>query len=117
MKALVVDDNALIRKAFRMILEADGWTCSEASTGAEAIRTCLEERPDVCLLDLHLPDMDGVGVLRTLEARRALDETRVYIVSGRDDASVRKQTSKLGASGFLLKPVKGTILLAAIQGD
>jgi DNA-binding response OmpR family regulator len=117
MKALLVDDNALIRKAFRMTLEAEGWICCEASNGADAIRRCMEESPEVCLLDLHLPDMDGVAVLRTLGAREVLDTMRVYIVSGRDDFAVRKKTAELGARGFLLKPITGMRLLEAIKED
>ena len=77
MKVLLVDDNTLIRKIVRAALEAEGFACAEAASGAEALGACSGDVPDACLLDLNLPDMDGLAVLRGLKARKVPSDLRV----------------------------------------
>ncbi len=85
LKILVVDDHALMREAVRAILDgADGIELvGEAQTGAQALRRVAELAPDVVLLDLRLPDVDGLGCLEAL--RREHPETVVIVFSAADE--------------------------------
>lgn len=79
MKVLVIDDDAAVRGAFKLVLEEDGFTVREAENGLRGIEMAKAERPDLVLLDLRMPGIDGVETLRRL---KALDATlHVYIVT------------------------------------
>jgi DNA-binding response OmpR family regulator len=113
---LVVDDDALIRKALKFHLEAAGYCVSLASNGLEAV-ACLEQvMPDVLILDLFMPDMDGFETLRQVNhaARRA----RILVISGGGSAThcdFLEMASKLGADSVLKKPFTGSELAAAVE--
>jgi two-component system, cell cycle response regulator DivK len=101
---LIVDDNARNLKLARDVLRADGLQTLEASTGAEAIAVVLDRLPDVILLDLRLPDMDGVEVLRELKARERTAGVPVVALTAvrlGDDEWIRAA----GFSGSLEKPI------------
>jgi two-component system cell cycle response regulator DivK len=101
---LIVDDNARNLKLARDVLHADGLQTLEASTGAEAIAVAVDRLPDVILLDLRLPDIDGVDVLRELKAReRTAGVPVVALTAARlgDDEWIRAA----GFSGILEKPI------------
>jgi two-component system, cell cycle response regulator DivK len=101
---LIVDDNARNLKLAEDVLRADGLQTLGASTGAEAIAVALDRLPDVILLDLRLPDIDGVDVLRELKAReRTAGVPVVALTAARlsDDEWIRA----VGFSGSLEKPI------------
>jgi CheY-like chemotaxis protein len=78
-KVLVIDDDAAVRSAFKLILEEDGYLVREAENGLQGIEMALDERPDLIFLDLRMAGIDGVETLRRL---KALDETLIiYIVT------------------------------------
>lgn len=113
---LVVDDEVLIRKALKLHLEAAGYHVSLASNGLEAV-ACLEQaRPDIIILDIFMPDMDGFETLRRINqpARRA----RILAISGGGsslDCNFLDMASKLGADRVLSKPFTASELTAAIE--
>jgi len=113
---LVVDDEVLIRKALKLHLEAAGYRVSLASNGLEAV-ACLEQvKPDIIILDIFMPDMDGFETLRRINhpARRA----RVLAISGggsSHDCNFLDMASKLGADRMLNKPFTTSELIAAIE--
>lgn len=104
MRVLVVDDNLLIRRILRDTLEAEGFECVEASDIRTATSALERESPEVCFLDLHLPDGDAFAVLehwRTAGPPRAV---RIYLLTGSDEAGLATRAVQLGARGVLTKP-------------
>ncbi|MEU7867824.1 response regulator transcription factor [Dactylosporangium sp. NPDC049140] len=112
---LVADDQALVRTGFRMILENAGDMCvvGEAAGGVEAARLALDRRPDVVLMDVQMPDGDGVAA-----TRRICDadvHIRVLILTTFDLDEYVYSALRAGASGFLLKDTLAPDLLSAIR--
>jgi two-component system KDP operon response regulator KdpE len=109
---LVVDDEAAIAAALRRILTAHGFAVDVAETGAEALERCAERRPDVLILDLGLPDMDGTEVIREV---RATSDTPIIILSVREAEREKVQALDLGADDYLTKPFGVDELLARVR--
>jgi DNA-binding NarL/FixJ family response regulator len=114
-RVVLADDQALLRKGFRMILEAeDGLEIvGEAADGADAVRLTTLYSPDVVLMDVRMPVMDGIEATRTITA--ATDKTRVLILTTFDLDEYAFNALRAGASGFLLKDVPPAELVAAIR--
>jgi DNA-binding NarL/FixJ family response regulator len=99
---LVVDDHPSFRATARMLLEADGWTVvGEAAGGAEALQAARDLRPDVVLLDVNLPDIDGFDVAARLTGED--DAPAVVLVSSREARDFGPRVSRSGARGFVSK--------------
>jgi DNA-binding NarL/FixJ family response regulator len=111
-RVVVADDQALLRGSFRVLIdsEADLEVVGEAGTGAEAVAVALRERPDVVLMDVRMPEMDGIQATRRLG-----DASRVLIVTMFDVDAYVYDALRAGASGFLLKDTPPADLLAAIR--
>ena len=116
-RVVLADDQALLRKGFRMILEAeDGMEIvGEAPDGADAVRLVELYRPDVVLMDVRMPVLDGIEATRTITASAAGEETRVLILTTFDLDEYAFNALRAGASGFLLKDVPPAELVAAIR--
>jgi two-component system, OmpR family, KDP operon response regulator KdpE len=110
--ALVVDDEVQIRRLLRVCLEADGYRVQEAATGQEAITEAAQHKPDVVLLDLGLPDMDGVGVLKRL---REWSRVPVLVLSVRDREEDKIAALDHGADDYVTKPFSTGELLARLR--
>lgn len=115
MKALVVDDNTLIRKMIRAVLEEEGLECHEAPSVASALKSLRELQPDVCFLDQNMPDGDGLEVLKTLQAWADGLRPRIYLLTGSSEESITSQALKLGARGVLFKPVNPDQILQKVR--
>lgn len=114
MRVLLVDDHPVVREGLRSMLEgASIAVVGEAGTGADAVRMVTSLDPDVVLLDLQLPDLDGAAVVRQLAAQGA--RARVLMLSMHDDPTRAKQCVDAGAAGYLLKGVGRADLLAALR--
>jgi DNA-binding NarL/FixJ family response regulator len=101
-RVLIVDDHAPFRSIARQILAADGFLIvGESAGGAEAIRACGELRPDLVLLDVQLPDIDGVAVAAVLTAR--VDPPAVVLVSSRSRTDYGSGVEDCRARGFIAK--------------
>ena len=101
-KVLVVDDALFTRKVLREILEAEGCEVIEASSGKDAVNKFRLEHPDLVLLDVSMPDMDG---LTALQAIKEVDgNAKVVMVSAMGQTSTVKEALKLGACDFVVKP-------------
>jgi len=112
---LVVDDEASNRAVLRDILEAHDYQVSEASDGLEALRAVEQNPPDVILLDLNMPNMGGLDVMKTLKLNREFALIPVVIVTGQNDNASRITALKLGADDFLTKPPHMAELIARVR--
>ncbi len=109
---LIVDDEPAIRRLLRTGLAAGGYRTSEAETAAAAIAQVAAEPPDVILLDLGLPDMDGVEVIRALRAHSAVP---IVVLSARDDERGKVAALDLGADDYVTKPFGMAELIARLR--
>jgi DNA-binding NarL/FixJ family response regulator len=116
-RVLVADDQALLRGSFRVLLETtpDMTVVGEAGTGTEATEMARRERPDVVLMDIRMPDMDGIEATRHICGAPATEAVRVLILTTFDLDSYVYAALRAGASGFLLKDAPPADLLAAIR--
>ena len=114
-RVVVADDQALVRTGFRMILTADGIdVVAEAATGAEAIDAVRRTRPDVVLMDIRMPVLDGLEATRRILAADA-DGPRILMLTTFDVDEYVYAALAAGASGFLLKDVAPEQLTAAVR--
>ncbi|WP_050030774.1 response regulator [Verrucomicrobium sp. BvORR034] len=114
-RALVVDDEVQLRRLLRLALESKGYEVFEAGTGSLGLSEAAFRHPDVILLDLGLPDMDGLEVLKRL---REWTETPVLVLSVRDQEDTKVAALENGADDYVTKPFSTAELaarLAAIQ--
>ncbi|MFI6106321.1 response regulator [Streptomyces sp. NPDC051310] len=116
LRAVIADDQALVRTGFRMILAADGIeVTAEAADGAEAVAAVRRTRPDIVLMDIRMPEMDGIEATRRILAGDGPQETRVVILTTYDLDHYVYAALTAGASGFLLKDVTPERLVAALR--
>jgi two-component system, OmpR family, KDP operon response regulator KdpE len=111
-KVLVVDDEPQIRRFLRVTLTSHGYSVVEAEGGAEALRLIAGSRPELVVLDLGLPDMDGVEVLRRI---REWSNVPVIILSVRDAEREKVEALDLGADDYVTKPFNTGELLARMR--
>jgi DNA-binding NarL/FixJ family response regulator len=116
-RIVLADDQALLRKGFRMILEAedDLEIVGEAADGTDAVRLVELYRPDVVLMDVRMPVLDGIEATRAITEATPGDETRVLILTTFDLDEYAFSALRAGASGFLLKDVPPAELVSAIR--
>ena len=117
LRVLVADDQALVRAGFRMILQAedDIEVVAEAEDGIEAVRLARELRPDVALLDVRMPVLDGLEAARRVLADAQNDRTRVLMLTTFDLNEYVYEALRIGASGFLLKDTPAEQLAAGVR--
>jgi DNA-binding NarL/FixJ family response regulator len=116
LRVVIADDQALVRTGFRMILSADGIdVVAEAGTGAEAVEAVRRTRPDVVLMDVRMPEMDGLEATRRILSGTDPTAPRVIILTTFDLDRYVYAALSAGASGFLLKDVSPEQLVAAVR--
>jgi DNA-binding NarL/FixJ family response regulator len=122
-RVLIADDQALVRAGFKMILDAedDLDVVGEATDGLEAVRLAEQLEPDVVLMDIRMPQLDGIEATRRIVALAAATPVRVLMLTTFDLNEYVYEALRAGASGFLLKDVPPEQLAAGIrvvaQGD
>ena len=116
-RVLIADDQALVRGGFRMILDAqeDIEVVGEASDGREALARARELAPDVVLMDIRMPELDGLEATRRLLSGDSDDQCRVLILTTFDLDEYVYEAMKAGASGFLIKDVRPEQLADAVR--
>ncbi len=116
-RVLIADDQRLVRAGFRLIIDDadDMEVVAEAEDGASAVELARSLRPDVCLVDVRMPELDGLEVTRQLAGPDVDDPLKVVVVTTFDlDEYVREALAN-GATGFLLKDVSPLLLLEAVR--
>jgi excisionase family DNA binding protein len=101
---LVVDDDGSVRELVRANLEAEGYAVREAASAAEGLAALEEEAPDLVLLDVMMPEVDGWEMLRVVQERFGIGAIPVIVFSGKIDQEAVSDAATRGASGFLGKP-------------
>lgn len=109
---LMVEDDAGVRRVLRTTIEAQGCRVIEAATGADALRRMAAERPDLVLLDLGLPDREGLELIREWRGWSAVP---ILVLSARGDEATKIRALDLGADDYVTKPFAGGELLARLR--
>ncbi len=108
-RVLIADDDRLVLATLANGLRNAGYTILEASDGKEAVRLCEKEQPDITILDIRMPGMDGV------ETARRLTETPFLMLSAYGDEDLVEKTTNLGALGYLVKPIDVEQIVPSIE--
>ena len=116
-RVAVVDDQDLVRAGFALLLRSSEGVevVGDARDGLEAVTLCRRTAPDVVLMDVRMPHLDGLAATRTILADPACLETRILVLTTFDDDEVVLEALRSGASGFLLKDTRPDQLLDAIH--
>ena len=116
-RVVVADDQALVRGSFHLLIDSapDMRVVGEAATGAEAVTLAHSEQPDVILMDIRMPDMDGIEATRRISADPQTTDARILILTTFDLDEYVYAALRAGASGFLLKDVPPADLLTGVR--
>ncbi|MBM3133082.1 MAG: response regulator [Chloroflexi bacterium] len=112
-KVLVVDDAQFMRMRAVKLLTQNGYECIEAENGVEAVNKYKKEKPDAVMLDITMPDMDGLEALRQL--MKIDSNAKVTMVTAMGQQSIVMEAIKSGAKDFVVKPFDPNRVLAAVQ--
>jgi len=113
---LIVDDSTLIRRIVRTQLEDRGYIVIETDNGSDALIRCLDAHPDVMILDIEMPGLDGRSVLAAMQADEELARIPVIFLSGRSELNDVVDGLEAGAHDYLSKPFKPGELIARVRG-
>jgi DNA-binding response OmpR family regulator len=112
---LIAEDSDDLRSMLKQLLEANGYNVLEAVTGREAVEAAIVERPDLVLMDLGLPGVDGLSAVAEIRERVPVSEMPILIVSAYDRLEYRTEAVSAGCSGYITKPVDPGALLRTIS--
>jgi DNA-binding response OmpR family regulator len=111
---LIADDNEDLRVMLSQFLEANGYRTIGAADGHEAVEVAARERPDLIIMDLGMPGMDGLSAVVEIRRRVPSDEMPILIVSAYDRLEYRTESVSVGCAGFFTKPIDPAELLKTI---
>ncbi|MFD7612918.1 response regulator [Streptomyces sp. NPDC059828] len=116
-RVLLADDQTLVRASFAMLVESapDMEVVAQAATGREAVELARSERADVIIMDVRMPELDGIGATREIAADEDLAGVKVLVLTTYDTDEHIIDALRAGASGFLVKDIRPADLLAAIR--
>jgi len=116
-RVVLADDQVLVRAGFRVLLETeDGFeVCGEAGNGTEAVTQAIRHRPDIVVMDIRMPGVDGLEATRQITANPELSGVKVLVLTTFDVDEYVYEALRAGASGFLLKDTEPVELLRALQ--
>ena len=112
---LLVDDEDDLRRVMRDLLERQGFTVQEARDGVQALDEVDRHAPDIIVLDLNLPGLDGYGVLSHIRSRPATRDIPVVVLTAKGDEENEVKVFELGADDFLSKPFRARALAARLE--
>jgi two-component system alkaline phosphatase synthesis response regulator PhoP len=114
-KILVADDNENIRHALTYLLEDEGYSLLIAKDGADTLKKVREFRPDVLLLDVMMPEINGYDVCRTIKNDPSLNKTYIIMLTAKGQVAEQKLGKEVGANEYVIKPFSPIDILAKIK--
>ncbi len=114
-KVLIVEDQADVRDVIRISLEMEDFAIHEAADGHAALQQAARVRPDLMLLDVMMPGLDGLQVCQRVRADPALKRTKIVMLTARDQARDRQAAAQAGADHYLAKPFSPIELLNVVN--
>jgi CheY-like chemotaxis protein len=116
LRVLVAEDNAVNMMVIRKILEKNGATVTTAANGREAVDRWRREQPDLILMDLQMPDMDGISAARAIRSEAAAPRVPIVALTAQTVSEYREQCESAGMDGYLTKPLRESELLETLGG-
>jgi len=113
-RILIVDDSKMAQLTSQMILRGRSYEVFFASDGREAVEKALATGPDLILMDLVMPKMDGLAALRAIRSIDSIRDVPIIVVSTRSEAEHLEKSYELGCNDYIVKPVDGVELLAKV---
>jgi len=114
-RVLIVDDEATTRTLVRLLLERDGFEVLEAVNGREALELAARRDPDLIVMDLVMPELDGYGAIAELRRQPSHAATPIVVVTTEEGPAVEQRVITLGADDYILKPFEPTVLTSRIK--
>ncbi len=114
-KVLIVDDSSTVLMVERMILGKAAYEVIEAADGVEAVEKARAEKPDLILMDLMMPRLDGFGAAKAIREDLTTREIPIVIVTTKSEADKAETAMKLGCQDYTTKPIHGPALLAKVR--
>lgn len=114
-KILVIEDNASIRENTKELLELNGFEVCTANNGSEGIDLATKQNPDIVLCDIHMPQVTGFEVFKTMKANPKLAQTLIIFMSASVQHSEKSEAMQLGIDGFIEKPFTEQNLINTIK--
>lgn len=111
---LVVDDDYSVQSLMRTLLELEGYEVRIAGDGRDALRQISEDRPDAMVLDIMMPELDGVGVLKSLQSVGGMESLPVIVLTGDQSLLIGRRCLALGARHVMRKPFDPEELLSQL---
>ncbi len=115
MKFLSVDDSSTMRKIISLALTGAGHSVVEAENGRDALEKLNGNTVDCIILDINMPEMNGIEFLKERKNRAVIAGIPVFVLTTQDEASLKEEALSLGARGFIVKPFQKEALIAAIN--
>ncbi|MEN8189385.1 MAG: response regulator, partial [Thermodesulfobacteriota bacterium] len=113
---LVIDDELIVRRLVQSVLEGEGYRVFSASSGMQGLKTARQFQPDLVLLDIVLPDMDGYEVWRMIKESNDLSATPVIFITAREETRIHSENARMGyVVDYIPKPIISEILLARVR--
>lgn len=114
-KVLIADDEANIRNILDFTLHAEGFTVIGASNGNEAFKLALREQPDIVILDVMMPDTDGIEACRRIKSDERTSRLPVILLTARSSSDDRRRGREAGADAYITKPFSPTKVVAVLR--
>jgi CheY-like chemotaxis protein len=112
---LIADNDSPLRSDLRLLLEEHGYTCAEAANSREAVEAARRLRPQCLLLDLAMPEMDGLAVARALRSDPATSGIHIHCLTGLGDRAMVQKALEIGCESYLTKPVTPRAVLEVVR--
>jgi len=114
-RILVVEDNEMNMQLFEYLLEESGFEIVKATTGEEALRLAAQEKPDLILMDIHLPGMDGLSVVRELKAGGEMEGVPILALTAHAMRGDKDRFLQAGCDGYISKPIDVKTFIPSIR--
>lgn len=114
-KALIVDDSVTMRKMVGMTLENEKFEVISAENGVDALSKVGQEKIDVMVVDINMPEMDGITLIKELRANPLYKATPILVLTTESGDQIKQQGREVGASGWIVKPFSPDVLISAVN--